>query len=92
MRRSAWASSQPHWLIAERHAGPLGSTHAVRRCRGEQGPHGWELGYLDIGDDFTSEMGFFQRTGVRQHTGGGHWTTAGLKGVRQSTSAPTAPT
>lgn len=31
--------------------------------------YGWRLAYADIGDDFNSEMGFLQRTGVRKYHG-----------------------
>ena len=31
--------------------------------------YGWGLSYADIGDDFNSEMGFLQRTGVRKYRG-----------------------
>ncbi|NWG13615.1 MAG: hypothetical protein HXY20_08785 [Acidobacteria bacterium] len=34
--------------------------------------YGWGFAYLDIGDDFNSEMGFLQRTGARKYRGNGY--------------------
>jgi len=46
--------------------------------------YGWQVGYLDIGDAFSSEMGFLQRTGIRKYLGGGYLgRRPGWKGVRQ---------
>ncbi|MBM3791315.1 MAG: carbohydrate binding family 9 domain-containing protein, partial [Acidobacteria bacterium] len=46
--------------------------------------YGLSLAYLDIGDDFNSEMGFLQRTGVRKYRGSGYLAfRPGWPGVRQ---------
>ncbi len=46
--------------------------------------YGWGLAYLDVGEDFSSEMGFLQRTGVRKWRGNGFLSfRPGWPGVRQ---------
>ncbi|MEW5981214.1 MAG: DUF5916 domain-containing protein [Acidobacteriota bacterium] len=46
--------------------------------------YGWGLIYADIGDDFNSEMGFLQRTGIRKYRGGAYvGLRPGWRGVRQ---------
>jgi hypothetical protein len=45
---------------------------------------GWGLGYLDIGDDFNSEMGFIQRTGVRKYRASTYvGSRPGWRGIRK---------
>jgi hypothetical protein len=46
--------------------------------------YGWGLSYSDIGDDFTSEMGYLQRTGVRKYRANCYLGfRPGWRGVRQ---------
>jgi hypothetical protein len=65
--------------------GLSGSSHAVNIDAAlNKDRYGWGLAYLDIGDDFNSEMGFLERTGIRKYRGNSYLSfRPGWRGVRQ---------